>query len=59
MYLLINVRYMFWHSLRHPFITSQSHLLIVRLRYNGEVTEPEAMGGFIYNDLYLLKYIVS
>jgi len=50
---------MFWHSLRNPFITSQSHLLIVRLRYNGEVTEPEAMGGFIYNDLYLLKYIVS
>jgi len=35
LYCILNVCYMFRHSLFHPLITSQNHLLVERLCYNG------------------------
>jgi hypothetical protein len=41
LYCILNVYYMFRCYLCHPLITSQKHLLIVRLSYNGYITKHE------------------
>jgi hypothetical protein len=52
LYYIVNVCYMFRHSLCHPLITSQNHLLVVSLCYNGLVTEREV-------DITKRKYCLS
>jgi hypothetical protein len=51
---LLNVCYMFRHSLCHPLITYKNHLLIVKLPYKVSVTEYEL---WVFVCLYIYIYI--
>jgi len=52
----MNICYMFRHSLCHRLITYQNYLLIVRLCYNGLVTEHEV---YISGSLHKASYSYS